>query len=155
MADLVLDTTYLLPTFGVGVRLEGFRTLFPRILEEYTVLYNPVSIVEAKWIVLRLAKQRPDKRTELLRRFRKGLNAILMDKRLRQTELTNPEVEAVADILLTGMGMADYFDRLIYATAAYRKAILLTEDEELIRVARREDVEAPARVLRWRDIAKT
>ncbi len=75
MADLVLDTTYLLPIFGVGIRLKRFQTVFPKLLEEYRVLYNPVSIVEAKWIVLSLARREPNKRLKLLKRFRKGLNA--------------------------------------------------------------------------------
>jgi len=59
MADeeLVLDTTYLLPIFGIDMRLKGFGELFPRLLASYAVLYNPVSLVEAKWIVLKLVKK--------------------------------------------------------------------------------------------------
>ena len=30
--ELVLDTTYLLPVFGISVGLEGFSELFPRLL---------------------------------------------------------------------------------------------------------------------------
>ena len=138
MADeeLVLDTTYLLPIFGIDVRLKGFGELFPRLLASYAVLYNPVSLVEAKWIVLKLVKKEPQKRDILLGRFRRGLEALLRDDRLGQTELTSPEIEEVADLLLTRTGIADYFDRLIYATAASRGSVLLTEDEELARVAR-------------------
>jgi len=152
--ELVLDTTYLLPIFGIGVGLEGFDELFPELLSEYAVLYNPVSLVEAKWIVLKLAKREPQKRDKLLERFRIGLEALLSDERLSQTELTNPNVEEVADLLLTRAGVADYFDRLIYATAASRESVLLTEDEELAKAAQRGDLLAPKRVIKWDDVVR-
>ena len=154
MADeeLVLDTTYLLPVFGISVGLEGFSELFPRLLARYTVLYNPVSLVEAKWIVLKLAKKEPHKRDRLLERFRTGLEVLLRDERLRQTELTNLGIERVADLLLIRASVADYFDRLIYATATSRGSVLLTEDEELARVAQRGDLPAPRKVIRWNDV---
>ena len=152
--ELVLDTTYLLPIFGISVSLEGFSEFFPRLLAKYVVLYNPVSLVEAKWIVLRLAKRVPQKRDALLERFRIGLEALLRDERLGQTELTNPSVEGIADLLLTRAGVADYFDRFIYATAASRRSMLLTEDKELAEVARRGDIPAPKRVIEWRDVVR-
>ena len=50
--------------------------------------------------------------------------------------------------------VADDFNRLIYATAANRDGILLTEDEELARVAQRSDLPAPKRVIRWDDVVR-
>ena len=86
--------------------------------------------------------------------FRPGLEAPLRDERLSQTELASPEVEEVADALLARAGPLDYFDRLIYATAACRGSLLLTEDEELARVAERGDLPAPRRVVRWDEVAR-
>ena len=152
MAELVLDTTYLLPIFGIGVELEGFETLFPQLLGKYEVLYNPLSVVEAKWISLRLGRDDPSMREGLLAAFTKGLKALLGDERLKQTELTNPEIEETADILLLNAGVRDYFDRMIYATAVNRGASLLTEDEELKELAGAEDVPKPREVLTWSDL---
>jgi len=152
MAELVLDTTYLLPIFGIGVELEGFKTLFPQLLGKYEVLYNPLSVVEAKWISLRLGRDDPSMRERLLVAFTKGLKALLGDERLKQTELTNPEIEETADILLLNAGVRDYFDRMIYATAVNRGASLLTEDEELKELARVKDVPKPREVLTWSDL---
>lgn len=154
MVELVLDTTYLLPVFGVDVGLKKFKTLFPRLLKAYPTLYNPASIVEAKWIVLRLARREPQRREALLRRFREGLRALLSDRRLSQTALTRPIVEEVADMLLVKAGLSDYFDRLIYATAVYRGASLLTEDEELLSTAMRGDLPKPREVISWSDAVK-
>ncbi len=152
MDKLVLDTTYLLPIFGISVKLANFKTLFPKILNAFHVLYNPVSVVEAKWIALRVSRREPPRRDLILSRFRTGLKALLSDERLSQTALTNPEVEVVTDKLLMEGGVSDYFDRLIYATAVYYDAILLTEDEELHRVSESASLPKPKEVLRWADL---
>jgi len=60
--DLLLDTTYLLPILGIRMSLKGFSELFPKLLDDYTVFYNPVSLVEAKWVMLRLAKKELQKK---------------------------------------------------------------------------------------------
>ncbi|MDK2463223.1 MAG: hypothetical protein QI223_00395 [Candidatus Korarchaeota archaeon] len=150
--ELILDTTYLLPIFGVGVGLPRYESLFTRLLETLSVGYNPVSLVEAKWISLGLARDHPDKRDGLLSAYRRGLAAILLDERISATELTGPEVEAVADRLLLEFGLADYFDRVIYATAVVRNATLLTEDGELLRLARSPEAPRPREAMRWADV---
>ncbi len=152
--ELILDTTYLLPIFSVGVGLQRYESLFPRLLEALKgrIGYNPVSLVEVKWISLGLARDHPDRRDRLLSAYRRGLAAILSDERISATELTGPEVEAVADRLLLEFGLADYFDRVIYATAVVRNAILLTEDGELLRLARSPDAPRPREALRWADV---
>ena len=150
MADeeLVLDTTYLLPIFGIDVRLKGFGELFPRLLASYAVLYNPVSLVEAKWIVLKLSGGDPSRKELLLKAYRLGLRALLSDRRLKQTGLTNPDVEEIADELLLKAGVKDYFDRVIFATAAQQGAILLTEDEELMKIGL-TGIPRPKEVISW------
>jgi len=152
--ELLMDTTYLLPVFGVGLKLKNYERKFPEMLNKYSVSYNPVSVVEAKWIILRLLKKKPGKRETLLERFRKGLTALLNDERITQTALTNPDVEEMADKLLE-LGLNDYFDRMIYATATSHGGILLTEDRELHRLAEEENVPRPSKVLKWVDLASS
>lgn len=154
MDELVLDTTYLLPIFGVSIKLPRFKEVFPQLLSRYRVLYNPGSIIEAKWIVLGLSKGRRE-RSLTLARYRKGLKTLLFEERLVQTVLTSPEVEEVADKLLIDAGLQDYFDRVIYATAVVRNAMLLTEDQELHQVAKTPELPRPRRVLKWLDLATT
>lgn len=150
--ELILDTTYLLPIFGVGVGLPRYELLFPRLLEKLSVGYNPLSLVEAKWISLGLSKNLPDRRDILLSAYRRGLTAILSDERISATELTRPEMEAVADRLLFEFGLADYFDRMIYSTAVVRNAVLMTEDADLLRLARSPDAPKPREAVRWADV---
>ncbi len=144
MDELLLDTTYLLPIFGIAVGLEYYDK-FPQVLEAYRVLYNPISLIEAKWISLKLMKRYPKMRKELAGAFISGLKALLSEDRISQVELTDPEVERVADLLLDA-GVGDYFDRMIYATAAVRGYRLLTEDDVLLKL---ELELRPKEVLSW------
>ncbi len=153
MADLLLDTTYLLPMFGVGVGLEGFEERFPNLLETHSVSYNPVSLVEAKWVVLKLGRKRAADRERLLERYRLGLRVLLADGRLRQTSLTSEAAERVADGLLLESGSRDYFDRTIYGTACASSSLLLTEDEGLHALKTADGVPRPSGVLAWKDLA--
>ena len=153
MDKLLLDTTYLLPIFGVRVGLKGFDTMFPLLLDKYSVVYNPISIVEAKWIVLRLSRRQSQERKLILERFREGLKVLLNDERLSQTIITNSDMEEIADRLLLEAGIRDYFDRLIYSTAAYFNAILLTEDESLKGI-NLEDLPCPSKVMKWGELTE-
>jgi hypothetical protein len=128
LADLLLDTTYLLPAFGVSMQLEGFEERFPKVLETYDVSYNPISLVEAKWVVLKLSRRRGADRVRLLGRYRLGLAVLLADERMEQTGLTSEAVERVADGLLVDGRANDYFDRTIYGTACATNKLLLTEN---------------------------
>ncbi len=98
--------------------------------------YNPVSLVEAKWTILRLGRKEPSKKDALLGAYRTGLKVLASDDRLKETPLTSEAVEAVADELLLEDGVMDYFDRVIYGTASERNCALLTEDEELLKLKR-------------------
>lgn len=147
---LLLDTTYFLPLFGIDVRLAGFENRFPKILDEYEVCYNPVSLLEAKWISLRLG--RGASRNKFLEAYRSGLATILADKRISQTKLTNATVELAADQLLAVDGVRDYFDRMIYATAAAEETYLLTEDKELLLLGKGERESAPRGIFSWKGL---
>ncbi len=152
MVELLLDTTYLLPAFGIALKLDGFNERFPKVLETHNVSYNPISLVEAKWVVLRLSRQRPADRAKLLERYRLGLRVLLGDERLRQTEVTNETVERVADGLLVDNQTKDYFDRTIYGTACAGDCMLLTEDEGLRRLKPKQDAPRPKEILAWKDL---
>ncbi len=156
MDELLLDTTYLLPIFGIGEGLKGFEDAFPRLLDSYSVAYNPISLLEAKWVALRLARRGQASEDALLAAYRTGLRALEGERRLTQTKLTNDAVEEIADGLLRRERVEDYFDRLIYGTAAVRRCLLLTEDRDLHRVAAKDRAGAgPRRLATWTGILKS
>jgi len=126
---LMLDTTYLLPLFGIDVPLQRYSEIFPKLVTQYEVWYTPLSLVEAKWIILKLVKRETRKKEIYLEKYRRGLGVILADSRLKQTELSTPQTEYEADGLLDMV--SDYFDRMIYATSKQLGSTLISEDRVL------------------------
>jgi hypothetical protein len=153
MDDLLLDSSYLFPIFGVELEYSDFELIFSKLPDQYSVKYNPVSLIEAKWYILRQSKKRKGKE-DLLQSYRIGLLSLERDQRLQSTRLTNVEVEELSDTLLAKFGIQDYFDRLIYSTAAYLESTLLTEDGSLHEVFKKTDEEMPKpkRILKWKDL---
>ncbi len=150
MARLLIDTTYLLPILGVKIELKEYEYIFPLVLRRYEVIYNPVSLIEAKWILLKLIKTHPEEAAYLLNSYVEGLATIVHSNYLRPTVLTNPKIEEVADKLFIEIKIKDYFDRIIYATAIYYNATLLTEDQTIKKI-RHPEIPRPV-VLSWRNI---
>ncbi len=141
---VLLDTTYLLPILGINVKLKNFEHYFRRLLKKYRVVYNPASLIEAKWIALHLAKKFG---SHILERYRLGLRALSSDPRISPTVITNYEIEEVADKLIDVL--SDYFDRIILATAYVNRYTLLSEDEAIHKVAAQY---LGMRVLNWEEI---
>lgn len=151
MDDLLLDSSYLFPIFGVGLEYRDFDVIFPRLPDRYSVKYNPVSLIEAKWYVLRQSRKKG--REDLLEGYRRGLTSLERDRRLESTRLTNDRIEELSDSLLAKFSIQDYFDRLIYSTAAYLGSILLTEDGPLHEVFKKtDDLPKPKRIMKWKDL---
>ncbi len=154
MDELLLDTTYLLPSFGVALRLDGFQERFPLMLENMNVHYNPISLVEAKWVILRLVREQVADHKKWLDAYKQGLGVLLSNDRLVETELTSEEIESVADGLFLQHSVKDYFDRIIYATACSTNRVLVTEDEKLHSFKERTDLPRPKNILSWKDLGE-
>ena len=152
--DLLLDTSYLLPIFGVELEYHDFEVVFSKLHERYSVRYNPVSLIEAKWIILKHSKRVPNQRDALLQAYRKGLLSLERDRRFQSTDLTSEGIEELSDILLTQLNVPDYFDRQIYSTAAQTHAILLTEDEPLHALFNKKgsSLVKPKQIIKWKNL---
>jgi len=159
MDELLLDSSYLFPVFGVALEYRNFESIFSMLPEKYLVKYNPVSLIEAKWYVLRESKKKDsddddDEKDSLLQRYRKGLLSLQRDQRIESTPLTNEQIEEISDSLR--FVIRDYFDRLIYSTAAYLSCTMLTEDgalHELFRKADNSDLPKPKQMIKWKNLS--
>jgi hypothetical protein len=152
MDDLLLDSSYLFPIFGVELEYRDFESAFSEMLDRYSVKYSPASLIEAKWYVLRQSKKNMKDKEALFQSYRRGLSSLEKDHRLESTQLTNERIEELSDILLTRFQVEDYFDRLIYSTAANLGSILLTEDSLLHEIFKKasNDLEKPKEMMRWK-----
>ena len=147
MNRILLDTSYLLPLFGIDVEIDGLKENFPKVLKKFEVYYSPISLIETKFIILRLLKDG----INLLEDYRVGLDSILAEDLFKPTPLTNSEIEEVADRLLIDKGLKDYFDRMIYATAVVFKLALVTEDRKLTEIASNYSLKPP-KVYSWKTL---
>ncbi len=149
MSKILLDTSYILPLFGIDVEIEGLKENFLRVLERYDVYYSPISLIEAKFIALQLLKDG----INLLDDYRIGLIRISAEDYLKPTPLTTPEIEEIADKLLIDENVKDYFDRMIYATAVVFKLVLITEDRKLTELAK-SYTKRPPKVYSWKTLCQ-
>ncbi len=152
--ELLLDTSYLLPVFGVKLEYRDFELVFSRLHQRYALRYNPVSLIEAKWILLKHSKRVPSQRDALLRAYRKGLLSLGKDPRFQSSILTSDPIEELSDTLLTQLNVTDYFDRQIYSTAANLRSVLLTENEALHELFNKSDgrFPKPKQIIKWKNL---
>lgn len=162
---VLVDTTYLLPIFGGKVDLPGFNDVLPSLLSRMHVVYSPVSLIECKWVVLRLARRSvrgtgtgKESATRILRAYYAGLSLLASGQGV-PTQLpifTSSRIESISDILFLDFGITDYFDRMIYATASEHSFALLTEDSKLHDLQKEMTLSnlglKPRRTMAWRDI---
>jgi hypothetical protein len=146
---LLVDTTYLLPLFGLESKLPNYEEVFPSLFTEFEVMYNPVSLLEAKWLVIGAAKKTKGKLETFLQYYREGIGAILREDKIHQTSFTDESVEQLSDKLLVSANLKDYFDRQIYSTAAQMRSILLTEDDQLHDLAKKSEIAPKPKAVKW------
>lgn len=117
-------------------------------MRKFEVYYQPVSIVEAKFVVLKLLRSGVD----VLEDYRRGLECLLSEESMRPTPLTSSEVEELSDELLK-LGLRDYFDRMLYSTSSTLGLDLVTEDREIVNFSSKLS-RRPPRILSWNDVRK-
>ncbi len=112
--EVLVDTTFLLPTLGVGVEEEAEEVI--PLLSSVRVYYVEVSILEAFWKYVKLGAD--------AKVFEEGLEAI------RSTyELLTPGPRSYSLAMgLYSMGHRDLIDDLIYASSREFGVHLLTID---------------------------
>ena len=151
--SLVIDTTYLLPLFGLETSITNYDEKLPILLDKYDVKYNPISLLEAKWLIIRIAKKNKKEKFEtFLEYYREGIAAIEKEDRIHQTAFTNENIERLSDSILMTTNIKDYFDRQIYSTAANLGYVLVTEDKQLHELKNYQITPKPKKVVYWKQI---
>jgi len=131
MADrILLDSTYLLPTFGVEVEgisdqdLKGMRELLLRGEVEFFCL-------STTWIELIGKVHREAERAgiDATGRFREAVKSLMEGGYYRWISPSSEDI--VIAFKLRRLGHRDIIDNLLYAASITRNMILLTMDREL------------------------
>ena len=130
MLRVLLDTSFLLPAFGVdaGEKVLSCLELIAARRESIRAYYSPYSLLEAVMVLLREARRGRLELEEAAGMAREGAARVVYGLEAADTP---PEAYSLA-VKLYSLGHRDIFDNLLYATAATSGLLLLTLDGELL-----------------------
>ena len=120
------------------------------MLKYYT---TQISLIEIKWVILKLTKKNKRALTQLKETYNETLEYLTSTDEIKQTPLITPEISRLED-KLSGRGLNDYFDRMITATAKIYADIFLTEDKELIRQIKTVKEFKDLEIINWQQFIK-
>ncbi len=130
-----VDTTYLMPLFGLKTSVQDLNEQFLEILgkDRFTFLYSSVSMIEIKWQVIHLGKKNYD--LDLLeKQFSLALSSLKNDSRYECIDFLNADINDLS-YELRKMGHNDYFDTIIASSALWEAELFITEDDPLKKVS--------------------
>ncbi len=136
MIKVYLDTTLLMPLFGLEPSIPNLKKEFLEILEMngFTFRFSVVSIIEIKWQVIKLIRLGANAE-ELEKKFSQALISLKEDERYNQTDLLDSKINDFS-FEFRKLGHEDYFDTVIASSALWESEIFITEDDPLKEVIR-------------------
>lgn len=136
--SIILDTTYVLPLFGIKIKLslkfeEQIKILWKNGINEYKVFLPSVCLIETVFKLLNEYRKKND--FNILDRYQLILPTILNSP----IDMFNPELNSKASLIasiIRHSGHMDFMDCWIAGAAVALEGILLTEDKDLEKVLR-------------------
>ncbi len=132
--SLLLDTTYVLPLFGINIDLnsdfrEEIRQLWKKGVKNYKIYLSSASIIESVYKLNREYRNSED--PEALNRYHIVLPTIIRSKIVKIIDPFLNPIIAENSMKIREFGHKDLMDCWIVASAIQINAIFLTEDKEL------------------------
>ncbi|MFV2015872.1 MAG: PIN domain-containing protein [Candidatus Heimdallarchaeota archaeon] len=162
MMRVFLDTIYLMPLFrlenSVNLKIEEIKKLLTR--DDLRFLYQMVSLIELKWIIIRGGENNDDLRDDLEDAFSNSLRYLEDNTKILTLSIDSDTINDVS-YELEKYGHRDYFDTLILASAILHADILLTEDDAFIKLVDKQRqmksvfYNPNLRILKWKEFMKT
>ena len=154
---LILDTTYILPLFGIKIiELSNFKKISKELwsngLKGYNIYLPSICLMEVMFKLTRENRKSND--VNILNRYAIALPSILSSKSVKIfNPLLNPEASRIA-INIRHAGHTDLMDCLIAASAAVLKGTFLTEDNKLSKVIKIIPENKDISIWTWEDLIK-
>ena len=132
--SLLLDTTYVLPLFGIDINLdnnfrEEIKQLWKKGVKNYNIYLSSASIIESVYKLNREYRNSED--PEVLNRYHIVLPTIIRSKIVKIIDPFLNPVIAETSMKIREYCHKDLMDCWIAASAIKINAIFLTEDKEL------------------------
>ena len=136
--SIILDTTYVLPLFGIKIGLsqkfqEEIKLLWKNGIKEYNIFLPSTCLVETVFKLIN--EYRKQNNFSILDRYQLILPTVLNSPINIFSPELNPKASLIASIIRHS-GHYDFMDCWITGAAVALDGILLTEDKELVKVLR-------------------
>ncbi|KKN22060.1 hypothetical protein LCGC14_0918960 [marine sediment metagenome] len=154
---LIIDTTYILPLFGIKIiELSNFKkiskVLWSDGLKGYSLYLPSICLMEVMFKLT--GENRKSNDVNILNRYVIALPSILSSKSVKIfNPLLNPEASRIA-INIRHAGHTDLMDCLIAASAVALKGIFLTEDNKLSKAIKIIPENKDIAIWTWEDLIK-
>jgi len=152
--SIILDTTYVLPLFGIKINLfedfqEELRQLWKNGLKRYEIFLPSTCLIESMFKLLNEYRKKED--MSILERYQLILPTVLNSP----IKIFNPEFDIKASgiaSIIRSSGHLDYMDCWIAGSAVSINSILLTEDKELVDLLKIIPETKKLRIWSWNDL---
>ena len=157
MVNLVLDTTFVLPLFGLKVKISKnfdseLKELWKSGLDGYDIYLPSICLLEVNYLLNREYKR--NLKTEILSRYPLVLPSIINSKivTLYDSMKDVRTAQIANDVRIHGH--SDIIDCYIAATAISLDAVFLSIDGALLKVIQAIDTYKSLKAISWRDLTK-
>ncbi len=125
----VIDTTYLLPFFGIRIHNIEYETIIRIQRELNAKLIYPMLVIPE--LITKIGREmQKTGRKRIPAEVKDALSALLLEI---DVELVQPKVKHLETaIKLRALGHKDIFDNILYATSLHEEAYFITRDESFI-----------------------
>lgn len=155
--NLLLDTTYVLPLFGIEINLddsfrEEIKQLWKKGVKNYNIYLSSASIIESVYKLNREYRNSED--PEILNRYHTVLPTIIRSKNVKIFDSFLNPVIAEISMKIRNYGHKDLMDCWIAASAIGMNAFFLTEDKELKSLLRKYSELKIKKIIDWKMLRK-
>lgn len=150
--SIVLDTTYVLPLFGIKIEIspnfqDEIKLLWKNGIRGYDLYLPSTCLIETMFKLLREYRMKKD--FNILDRYQLILPTVLNSP----IKIFNSELHLKASLIasiIRHSGHLDFMDCWIAGTAAALQGILLTEDKELEKALQSIPETKPVKIWSWK-----
>ncbi|MHA1274741.1 MAG: PIN domain-containing protein [Promethearchaeota archaeon] len=154
--SIILDTTYILPLFGIEINLskpflEDLKKIWKNEIEDFKIYLPSICLIESMYKLLNEYNKK--KNFEILERYYKIIPTILnLPIEIFYCEL-NPIISLNA-AKIRHYGHKDFMDCWIAGTALFLNGILLSEDTQLKSIIKQIPEFKHLEIWSWDDLKK-
>jgi predicted nucleic acid-binding protein len=157
MVDLILDTSYILPLFGIKIKIsdtfdDELRRFWKNGLEGYKIFFSSMSLIEVIYLLNGEFRNIPN--IEILERYPMVLPSVVNSSVVTMVDsIYDTEISKIANEIRMH-GHKDVLDCYIAATAIERNGIFVSRDRDLKEVIQSMDKYKGQKIIKWNDVKK-